>query len=57
MAAKKMHTTTVDLRILSQPSFGQRHKVNENIIFLWECGQEKLDLNFSGLDPIVGTLK
>jgi hypothetical protein len=56
-----MHTTTVDPRILSRLSFvlsfGQRHKVNESIVFLWEGEQGRVDLNFSGLDPIVGTLK
>jgi hypothetical protein len=57
MAAKKMHTTTVNPRILSRPFFGQRHTVDEPIIFLWERKQEKLNLNFSDLDPIVGTLK
>jgi hypothetical protein len=52
-----MHTTTVNPRVLSRPFFGQRHTVDEPIIFLWEHEQKKLNLNFSDLDPIVCTLK
>jgi hypothetical protein len=54
---QKMHTTTVNPRILSRPFFGEKHTVDEPIIFLWERERENLNLNFSDLDPIVGTLK
>jgi hypothetical protein len=56
-AAKKMHTTTVNPRVLSRPFFGQRHMVDEPIIFLWKHKQEKLNLDFSDLYLIIGTLK